>query len=653
LTDGSAWQAFAFCIVFDGGIQQAQLQPDSMNYYAILNKWSYTLLALLVYVGNVLIQAHFRGGLVTPNYYFEAGLFLFLAYLVAVDFFIPFLTGNSTLNLASSWRNAMRASLIENTLAYLVLFGFLLMTRDLTVSRMVVGVSFLSSVLVLTIAHCVIPRFFYDLSNQDSELPRRIRKSVIIWGVNYHPEPTGIGPQTTHLAETLAGMGYEVTVVTAFSYYPAWMKDSRDEGRLFRRDEIKGVSIRRCWLYVPDQPNFIKRVAQQLSFVMSSTLQLMFMESPSFYIGVCPPFLVGPVLRLLSKIKKAPYAVHLQDDEIGAAYETAGLSVLAHDRLRIVEHFGFRGAKVLSTISPLMKERIEQRLERHHIKADVLILSNKAHASGKWDLSKARELRASFPCRRLLLYSGNLGDKQVLDDVVEAVARYPKEQLMLVICGDGAQRKRLAKLVESKGCDNIRFQSLLSDDDHECYLAAADVCILSEKTQRGKWLSPGICFASKLLSYFKHAKPVLVYAGNESEVLGIVREYGCGFFLREAGLDALLQECVDAESEELSAMGIAGHVYYESFLSKYKPMTWIALMERKIAERKRIEASQASLMGKVGTGFGEVLLRVVSIPLAVVLYGILALPIKVGSRDRRSHQDAERDRSDKRGKVSD
>jgi colanic acid biosynthesis glycosyl transferase WcaI len=608
-----------------------------MNYYTIINKWSYTVIAVLIYTLHVQVQIRFMGGIATPNYYFESGVFLFLAYLVAVDFFIPFLTGMSTLEFTSSWRNALRASLIENAISYLILFGFLVMTRDMSVSRAVLGISFLTSFVAITLAHFVIPRLFYDLSNSEFEESQPKKKTVTIWGINYHPEPTGIGPQTTYLAETLANLGYQVTIVTAFSYYPSWAKDARDEGRIFRMDAIRGVTIRRCWLYVPSEPSFIKRVAQQISFVVSSSLQLMFMEAPSFYIGVCPPFTVGPVLRLLSKIKRTPYAIHLQDDEIGAAFETSNLPPIAYERLRQIEKIGFKGAKVLSTISPLMKERLEERLREMRVSNEVIILSNKAHASGNVQMSKVRAFREQFPTRRLLVYSGNLGDKQVLDDFIPVVSAFPKEELMLYICGDGAQKKKLARLVEQHSSENVVFHSLLSDEEHEILLAAADACLLSEKTHKGKWLSPGICFASKLLSYMKHAKPIVIYASQESEVLQIVRNYECGFYLKEEqSIEALLREFIDCEN--LQPLGISGHVYYESFLSKFKPMTWIALMEQRIAEKHKIEVASRSMLGQLLKRSGEILLRVISIPLAVIVYGILAIPIKAGKKEKRPPQ---------------
>ena len=45
---------------------------------------------------------------------------------------------------------------------------------------------------------------------------------VLIVGINYSPELTGIGPYTAGLAEHLAARGDEVTVITGLPHYPDW-----------------------------------------------------------------------------------------------------------------------------------------------------------------------------------------------------------------------------------------------------------------------------------------------------------------------------------------------------------------------------------------------------------------------------------------------
>src|SRR5262245_47127699 len=60
---------------------------------------------------------------------------------------------------------------------------------------------------------------------------------IVVIGVNYRPEATGIGPYTTGFAEQLAEAGATVTVVTAVPHYPAWKGENgyangaRDTGR--------------------------------------------------------------------------------------------------------------------------------------------------------------------------------------------------------------------------------------------------------------------------------------------------------------------------------------------------------------------------------------------------------------------------------------
>jgi colanic acid biosynthesis glycosyl transferase WcaI len=45
---------------------------------------------------------------------------------------------------------------------------------------------------------------------------------ILIYGINYAPELTGIGKYSSEMAEWLAEQGHEVVVTTALPYYPEW-----------------------------------------------------------------------------------------------------------------------------------------------------------------------------------------------------------------------------------------------------------------------------------------------------------------------------------------------------------------------------------------------------------------------------------------------
>ncbi|MGH2600427.1 MAG: glycosyltransferase, partial [Dehalococcoidia bacterium] len=74
---------------------------------------------------------------------------------------------------------------------------------------------------------------------------------ILLIGINYWPEETGIAPYTTGLAEHLAARGHEITVLTGVPHYPQWRILESYAGRLRARESIRGVRVRRFRHYVP------------------------------------------------------------------------------------------------------------------------------------------------------------------------------------------------------------------------------------------------------------------------------------------------------------------------------------------------------------------------------------------------------------------
>jgi len=83
---------------------------------------------------------------------------------------------------------------------------------------------------------------------------------VVVWGINYAPEFTGIAPHSVALCEFLEREGHDVEMVTTFPYYPTWQKRPEDRGRLYRTDVINGVPVHRCWHFVPARVSALKRI---------------------------------------------------------------------------------------------------------------------------------------------------------------------------------------------------------------------------------------------------------------------------------------------------------------------------------------------------------------------------------------------------------
>lgn len=92
---------------------------------------------------------------------------------------------------------------------------------------------------------------------------------ILVYGINYSPELTGIGKYTGEMVEWLAAQGHEVRVITAPPYYPQWQVGENYSAWRYKREEGAATAWR-CPLYVPKQPSTLKRLLHLGSFAASS-----------------------------------------------------------------------------------------------------------------------------------------------------------------------------------------------------------------------------------------------------------------------------------------------------------------------------------------------------------------------------------------------
>src|SRR5260370_13872285 len=94
---------------------------------------------------------------------------------------------------------------------------------------------------------------------------------LLVLGINYAPEKTAVAPFTTGLCEHLSAEGHEVSVITAFPYYPEWKTWEGYRGHWFQDERINNVAIRRVLHYLPNPATkFMQILAQDISFTLTA-----------------------------------------------------------------------------------------------------------------------------------------------------------------------------------------------------------------------------------------------------------------------------------------------------------------------------------------------------------------------------------------------
>src|SRR5438067_1568627 len=386
---------------------------------------------------------------------------------------------------------------------------------------------------------------------------------VIVWGINYAPEFTGIAPHNVALCEYLRTHGHDVEMVTSFPYYPNWRKHTKDLGKLYRADSINAVPVLRCWHFVPARVSALKRILHEGSFVFTSTFRALFLPRPDVYVVVSPPLLLGVAAWFVGKLKRAPYVFHVQDMQPDAA---VGLGMLKRSwftrALYALEAFAYRHATRVSGITRGMlktfrsKEVPESKLIYF---PNTIELKNHELAPARGEFRK----RYGFPADEFLaIYAGNLGVKQGLEILLETAALLRDKPIRFLICGDGAQREALAARAADMQLPNFSMLPLQVGRDYRALLVDADVCFITQQAGAGNSFFP-----SKLLGILAESKPVVTVAAPECELALSLAQGKFGVNVPPGHPQELadLLQALAQDAQPLAEYGAAGRRYVEQF----------------------------------------------------------------------------------------
>lgn len=152
---------------------------------------------------------------------------------------------------------------------------------------------------------------------------------VLVLGLNYPPERTGISPYTGSMARGLARRGFVTRVLTTHPHYPDWKVQS-GYGQWSRSEQIDGVAVTRLKHYVPRRPKGLRRALSELTF--GGRVASHSWADPDAIVVVSPALISSLLGVLRAKIthSKKPLVVWVQDLYTLGMVETGqagGLSV--------------------------------------------------------------------------------------------------------------------------------------------------------------------------------------------------------------------------------------------------------------------------------------------------------------------------------------
>ena len=358
-----------------------------------------------------------------------------------------------------------------------------------------------------------------------SQLKKSNAMRILIYGINYLPELTGIGKYTGEMAEWLAANGHEVRVVTAPPYYPAWRIGQGYAAGRYARELLNGVSVLRCPLWVPSKVTGAKRILHLASFALSS-FPVLIRESlrwrPDVIVALEPSFMCTPAALLAGRLSGAPCWLHVQDLEVDAAFALGILpsASLVTGFVLKCESLLLRACQRVSTISDNMSARIAEK----GVASDKLVLfPNWVDTNDISPLPDVRAVRRDLGIDEravVAMYSGSMGTKQGLEVLLDAACTLQLDKrLLFVLCGDGPAREHLVR--RSAGMSNVLWLPLQPRERLNQLLNCADIHLLPQLPGASDLVMP-----SKLTGMLASGRPVLAMAPPDSQLGSVLRDTG-------------------------------------------------------------------------------------------------------------------------------
>jgi colanic acid biosynthesis glycosyl transferase WcaI len=408
---------------------------------------------------------------------------------------------------------------------------------------------------------------------------------ILIYSYNYHPEPIGIAPLMTELAEGLVKRGHQVRVITGMPNYPQRQIYDGYRGKLYVTEQKNGVKIQRSYLRIKSKPNLIDRLLLELSFVFTSLPQALKGERPDVILLTIPPLLVCLPATLIGWLYNCPVVLNVQDI-LPEAGVRVGLikNKLMIQALEALEKFAYRTAHTISVIADgFVDNLINKGVPANKIACipnwvNLNFIRPLPKVNNSWRAT--HQLDGKF----VVLYSGNIALTQGLETVIEAAARLRHlKEIIFVVAGESQALERLQKHCLACGADNVLLLTLQAREKLPQMLAAADVGLIVQKCNVISFNMP-----SKIPLLLASGRPIVGSVPALGTAAKAIRESGGGVIVEPESAGALAAAVLDLYHQpELAArLGCKGRKFavenysFEQALDRYEELFADAIAKR-------------------------------------------------------------------------
>ena len=348
---------------------------------------------------------------------------------------------------------------------------------------------------------------------------------VLYFHQNFSTRQGATAIRSFEFAQALLARGHRVTVVCgSFDAGNTGLDGPFQRGR--RRGTVVGIDVIELQLPYSNHDGFGRRIRTFLSYAWRSVL--IALREPCDLVFTTSPPLTAAIPGILAKwLRRKPLVFEARDlwPEFPRAMGIIR-NPLVLAALDMLEWTAYRSADACIGLAP----GVVAAMRASGGKTPVKLIPNGCDL----ELSAASTIRPQSPTRPagvaigdwMAIYVGTHGLANGLDAILDAAAellRGGREDIKLVLVGDGQLKQALQKRVRDEGLDNCLFMDAVAKTEVPTLLRSADIGLMV--------LSPVDAFAqatspNKFFDYL--ATPLPVLCNTPGWVADLICEHGCG-----------------------------------------------------------------------------------------------------------------------------
>ena len=364
----------------------------------------------------------------------------------------------------------------------------------------------------------------------------------VLFMTAYFPPEIGSASHLFYdLSQRLGKKGHRVTVVTTFPRrHAANVPETHHYKKFFLSEYMGYIHVIRIAELPTFRDSLFSRGLEHFFLPMALLLGGLISKKPDVIIVYSPPLPLGLAAFILSKIRKIPFVVSVQDIHPRALVDLGLLrNHIIIRMLEIMEQFIYHKAYFLTVHSEGNRKYV---ISKGVSNDKVFVIPNWPDTLDKSSLERPDEFRKKngLDEKFVVTYAGIFSHSQDLETIIDCAFLLKEEKdVLFLLVGDGFQKKKLVDKANALNLENLRFLPFQPRENYHLLLKSSNVCLVSLRKSGVK--TPVV--PRKLQDIMASGCAVIANVPLDGDVPKIVEKARCGL-------------CVESENPKELAQGI-------------------------------------------------------------------------------------------------